>query len=176
MDHNDHVGLIRGGVPGPGGVWADLGCGRGAFTLALADLIGPGGEIHAIDQNRSALGALQRSMKRRFPEVRLYTLAADFNNALELPPLDGVVMANSLHFQRHPAHTLRLANGRLKPGGRILVVEYNIRRGNYAVPHPVPYDAWKKLAGDAGFLHTRLLAIRPSSTMKEIYAACSVKA
>jgi hypothetical protein len=36
---------LRDGVPEPGGVWADLGSGEGAFTLALADLLGPGGRI-----------------------------------------------------------------------------------------------------------------------------------
>lgn len=32
MDHADHLRLIRGGVPGPGGTWADFGAGGGAFT------------------------------------------------------------------------------------------------------------------------------------------------
>lgn len=47
MDHADHVALLRAGVVVPethGGAatWADLGAGAGAFTLALADLLGPG--------------------------------------------------------------------------------------------------------------------------------------
>jgi ubiquinone/menaquinone biosynthesis C-methylase UbiE len=49
MNHADHVALLRAGVPGPGGVWADLGSGAGAFTLALADLIGPTGQIYSVD-------------------------------------------------------------------------------------------------------------------------------
>ena len=44
MEHPDHVALLRPGVP-PGGAWADIGAGEGAFTLALADLLGPGGSI-----------------------------------------------------------------------------------------------------------------------------------
>ena len=55
MDHADHKDLLRDGVPGPGGVWADFGSGSGAFTLALADLIGSTGQIHAIDKDRRAL-------------------------------------------------------------------------------------------------------------------------
>ena len=51
MDHEDHVYLLRGGVPGVGGVWADLGSGRGAFTLALADLIGRTGHIYSVDKD-----------------------------------------------------------------------------------------------------------------------------
>jgi len=51
VEHADHVTLLRGGVPGPGGAWADFGAGRGAFTLALAELIGPGSQLHAIDRD-----------------------------------------------------------------------------------------------------------------------------
>ena len=40
LKHQDLVELIRAGVPGPGGVWADLGSGDGAFTSALAELVG----------------------------------------------------------------------------------------------------------------------------------------
>ena len=58
MDHRDHVELLRGGVEpaGPGGAdWGDLGSGAGAFTLALADLLGPGGRILSVDRDRGAL-------------------------------------------------------------------------------------------------------------------------
>ena len=49
MDHRDHVGLLREGVEGGGLNWADLGSGQGAFTLALADLLGPTGSIHTTE-------------------------------------------------------------------------------------------------------------------------------
>ena len=55
MIHEDHVNLIKGGISGPGGLWADFGSGSGAFTLALADLIGPQGKIYAVDESKSAL-------------------------------------------------------------------------------------------------------------------------
>ena len=54
VDHADHVGLLRGAVE-PGGTWADVGAGSGAFTLALADLLGPGGRIVAVDRDAAAL-------------------------------------------------------------------------------------------------------------------------
>lgn len=46
MNHNDHVNLLRNGVTDAGKLWADFGSGSGAFTLAFADLLGSGGEIH----------------------------------------------------------------------------------------------------------------------------------
>jgi len=173
MDHTDHVNLLRGGIDEPGGTWADLGAGAGAFTLALAQLIGPRGEILAVDRDAGALEANARAMRARFPEVRVRYQAADFTLPLGLPPLDGIVMANALHFQRNQEAVVRSLRGYLRPGGRLLIVEYNIERGNYAVPHPVPFRRWERLAADAGFEHTKLLARRPSRFLHEIYSAVS---
>ncbi len=175
MNHADHVDLLRGGIPAPGSLWADLGAGSGAFTLALAELIGPNGVIHAVDQDRRALSELARSMQDRFPAVALHTHAADFTRPKhDLPPLDGVVMANSLHFHRHKEPILSLIRSYLKPGGRLLLVEYNVDRGNPWVPHPISYPTWEALARRAGFAETRLLASRPSRFLKEIYSALSL--
>jgi hypothetical protein len=86
-------------------------------------------------------------------------------------------MANSLHFQRdrRKGEVLRLVRGYLKPGGRLLIVEYNIDRGNLWVPHPFSFDRWQRLAAEHGFRDTRLLATRPSRHMREIYSAISFK-
>src|SRR5688572_16323172 len=96
MNHTDHVQLIEDGISG--NVWADLGSGRGAFTLALADLLGATGEIYSVDRDQGALREQEQAIRTRFPKVRVHYRTADFTKPLELPPLDGIVMANSLHF------------------------------------------------------------------------------
>ncbi len=173
MDHTDHMNLLRGGVTTLGGVWADFGAGAGAFTLALADLLGPVAEIVAIDRDASRLRANEREMLARFPETKARYVVADFNQAVDLPKLDGIVMANALHFTQDQAHVVELLRSYLGPGGRLLVVEYNVERSNFAVPHPVPYPRWQALARRAGFAHTELLAQRPSRFLREIYSAAS---
>src|SRR5450756_884500 len=100
MDHRDHVRLLREGVLGGGKMWADLGSGQGAFTLALADLLGPTGSIYSVDRNSRAIQVQVRALRDAFPSVSVTPLIADFAMPLELPPLDGIVMANSLHFER----------------------------------------------------------------------------
>jgi len=174
MNHNDHVNLLRNGIPGPGGVWADLGSGSGAFTLALADLIGATGHIYSVDKDRGALREQERAMRSRFSGTTVHYLTADFTQLLDLPPLDGIVMANSLHYVRKKDPVLQLIRSYLKPAGRLLIVEYNADRGNMWVPYPFSYRTWEVLAGQNGFSSTQLLATVPSRFFGEIYSAVSM--
>jgi ubiquinone/menaquinone biosynthesis C-methylase UbiE len=173
MDHADHVRLLRGGVT-PGGTWADLGAGTGAFTLALAELVGPGGEVIAVDRDPGALGELERSLRSGAAAVR--TLGADFTKPLDLASLDGIVMANSLHFVRDKPPVLALVHAMLKPAGRLLLVEYDADRGNPYVPHPLSFETWRALADASGFTGTHELASVPSRFLRRIYSAESVRA
>lgn len=161
-------------TPGEGGTWADLGAGSGAFTLALADLIGPHGIIHAIDRDRGSLNELRSAFVSAVPHAELRTQNADFTRRLDLSGLDGVVMANSLHFVDDKAAVLALVRGYLKHHGRLLLVEYDIDRGNAWVPHPMSFETWRDIATDAGFLDTRQLATIPSRFLHRIYSALSL--
>jgi ubiquinone/menaquinone biosynthesis C-methylase UbiE len=173
VDHADHVRLLTGGVS-PGGTWADLGAGTGAFTLALAELVGSAGQVIAVDRDRGALRELERAVRSGGAAVR--TLGADFTKPLDVPPLDGVVMANSLHFVQEKAPVLALVHGMLKPSGRLLLVEYDADRGNPYVPHPLSFETWRALADASGFSGTRKLASVPSRFLRAIYSAASVRA
>ena len=175
MGHTDHVELLRDGVPGTGGIWADLGAGTGAFTLALAELIGPDSHIIAVDKNERALRQLARAMRSQFPDVILQTQVADFTQQLDLPPLDGVVMANALHFHRKKEVIVTRIRDLLQPDGRLILVEYDTDRGNPWVPHPISYSTWEMLATHAGFSTTRLLRTRPSRFLRQIFAAISMR-
>lgn len=173
MDHQDHVNLLRAGVPGPGGLWADMGSGTGAFTLALAELLGPEGEIYSVDTDAAALRRQERSMRARFPEVTVHYRVADFCEPLVLPLLDGVIMANSLHFQRDKDHVVGLVQSYLRPGGRLILVEYDTDRGNPWVPYPLSYQTWQEVARRNGLADTTRLARRPSRFLGYIYSALS---
>ena len=175
MNHADHVGLLaRGVTQGEGGTWADLGAGTGAFTLALADLIGPHGVIHAVDRDRGALAELRSAFVSAVPQAEVRVQSADFTRRLELSDLDGVVMANSLHFVEDRAAVLALVRGYLKHGGRLLLVEYDSDRGNAWVPHPMTFETWRNVAATAGFVETRKLATVPSRFLNRIYSALSL--
>jgi len=171
LNHTELVGLIRDGITAKGGRWADLGAGGGAFTLALADLQGPGAHIIAVDRDAGSMRGLAAEMGKRFPASRLDVLTADFTRPISLRSLDGIVMANSLHFARDKHPVLARVREMLRPGGSLIVVEYGADRGNPWVPHPFSYERWEQMAAGAGFERTRLLGTVPSRYLGSMYSA-----
>ena len=184
MDHADHVRLLRDGVrpsndigaAGEIGVWADLGAGEGAFTLALADLLPAGSVIHAVDKDPRALAQNQRA-HARFARGReaatLVTHVADFTEHVDLPPFDGVVMANSLHFVREKGPVLARVRAMLKSRAPLLLVEYDADSGNPWVPYPLSFETWEAVAVANGFSEPRLLGSEPSRFLRRIYSAAA---
>jgi SAM-dependent methyltransferase len=174
VDHRDHVALLRAAVE-PGQTWADIGAGTGAFTLALAELLGPGGRIVAVDRDADALVGNAEAMAGRFPGVELRTLVLDFTRPFDLPALDGLVAANSLHFvaRDRQVAVIRHLAAHLRLGGRFVVVEYDADRGNPWVPHPFSQDAWGRLASAAGLFQVERLGRVPSRFLGAIYAAAA---
>ena len=172
MNHNDHVNLLKPAGLQPGGTWADLGAGSGAFTFALRELIGPTAAIHAVDKDRIRLNDLEQGYRTRFGDSQnLSLVVGDFMRALNLPPLDGVVMANSLHFFKDKEKVLRHVSTFLKSNGSLLLVEYNVDSGNMWVPYPLTFESYRKLAPQAGFTEPQLLAKAPSSFLRGFYSA-----
>ncbi|HSJ87765.1 MAG TPA: class I SAM-dependent methyltransferase [Anaerolineales bacterium] len=176
MDHEDHVNLLRPADLPRGGTWADFGAGSGAFTLALSELVGSKAEIYAIDKDRTGFTKLEQSHRARFgTSQNIHPVRADFTGTLHLPPLDGIVMANSLHFFKQKEKVLRHVRSFLKMNGTLLVVEYNVDSGNLWVPYPLSFETYRELAPRAGFSQPRLLGKAPSRFLREFYSAVTYR-
>jgi ubiquinone/menaquinone biosynthesis C-methylase UbiE len=177
MERAEMVALIRGGAPAAGGVWADLGAGTGNFTWALRELLGPRGVIYALDRDHRAIERQRAAIAQAVePGATIMPIQADFTRPLDLPPLDGVLMANALHFVRDQPAALALIAGYLRPGGRLLVVEYDVATALAWAPFPVPFERFQALAVQAGFAAPTLVGMRRSpSTGMAMYAGVAVK-
>lgn len=160
MIHNDHVNLIQKAVQIQDGVWADFGSGWGAFTLALRDLGGKNLEIFSIDKNKYSLAEQKTYFKNRFPITNIQFLEQDFTEKMDLPPLDGILMANSLHYIEDQLSFLRQIKTYLKPSGKLVVVEYETDKINAWIPYPLSHDTFAKISKNAGFLKSSLLEIK----------------
>lgn len=175
MNHQDHVALLQKANITPGTVWADLGSGEGAFTLAFRDIAGLQSTIYSLDKNKSSLEIQKKEFEKQFPESNIIFLQQDFTEKLELPQLDGIIMANSLHYVQNKAQILEQLLTLLKPGGMFILIEYNVDSGNVWVPFPISFPSFKQLAAEVQLREPTLLHTVSSSFLKEIYSAKAVK-
>ena len=172
MKDREALSLLRAAVPDAnGGVWADLGAGTGVFTRALATLVGAAGHVYAVDADDSALRTVRARAGGTPGAAPVTTLHADITAPLALPELDGVLMANVLHFFRDAAAVLAPAVSRLRPGGRMVLIEYEGRRPSRWVPYPVSAGEFRELAAGAGLSPPEVVATRPSAFGGEMYVA-----
>lgn len=162
--------LIGPGVSAGETAWADLGSGGGAFTLTLRDLLGPEADIYSVEVDAARLTRQEKIFQAMDGGARTHFIAADFTQPLELPPLDGLLFANSLHFLRDPTPTLSRLRAALKPSGKLLIVEYDMRAANPWVPYPMPFDRFQRIAVDAGYAPPARLALVQTSA-RRMYSA-----
>jgi ubiquinone/menaquinone biosynthesis C-methylase UbiE len=175
VNTDEAVALIENAVGKRGGVWADLGAGEGTFTRALVELVGPSSRVYAVDQDPAAVSALAR-WSTSAPGV--VPVEADFSRPFKLPhmednPLDGILLANALHFVRNAQTVLARLVTLLRPRGRVVLVEYDRRASSRWVPYPIPIALLPALASAAGLSTPRVTATRPSEYQGILYAAAA---
>lgn len=179
MKHADAVALIADAVGGYDGVWADLGAGSGTFTRALAEVLSsPDSRIFAIDRDPDAVAALSTWARAHARNVT--AVSADLTRALDLAglvgrPLDGILLANALHFVRDSDTVLARLVESLRPHGRVVLVEYDRREASRWLPYPVAISRLPALAAAAGLSPFTVTASRPSMYQGVLYAAYAVR-
>lgn len=173
MTHEDAVSFLSAGVETPGGSWADLGAGAGTFSQVLSELLGRAGTVVAVDRDSRAL---ERIVTPPASGAAIRTYHADFTGPLVLSDLDGLLLANSLHFVTRQERVLARLVSYLKPRGRVLVVEYDNEQRSPWNPYPVPMRRFRQLAVTTGLRDLRELNRRPSLFGgRELYVAVAVK-
>ena len=179
MNAAEAVELIRGAIPRGAGSWADLGAGDGTFTSALVELLGQSSRVFAVDRDARAVAALERWAKTNAAHV--IPVVGDFTKSFDLPGLgetmlDGMILANALHFVRDADAVLARLAGRVRHGGRVVLVEYDRRAPSRWVPYPIPTDRLPALAASAGLSTPVITATRPSAFGGTLYVAAADRA
>lgn len=146
--------------------WADLGCGTGLFTEALADLLPAQSVITAIDVNQQYLPpTMGNSVSVQFQK-------ADFvaDDLIE-NSFDGILMANALHFVRDKRNLIQKLEQQFNSGAQFLVVEYDHSQANQWEPYPIPFTALKELFAGLGYTRIEKTGERQSVYGGNMYAA-----
>ena len=127
--------------------WADLGCGSGLFTKALSTLLQAGSKIIGVDKDASALKKVTVANG-----IILEKLHADFiNDELSLQNLDGILLANALHFVKNKNVFIQRLQSYVNETASFLIVEYDTDQSNLWVPYPLKVEGWQKLFKETGY-------------------------
>jgi ubiquinone/menaquinone biosynthesis C-methylase UbiE len=115
-----------------GAAVADIGAGSGYITVRLARRVGPTGMVFANDVQPQMLEMLRRRMERE--KISNVTLVQGTIDDPKLPPasVDLELMVDVYHEFSQPQAMLRGLRQALKPGGRLVLLEY--RKENPAIP------------------------------------------
>ncbi len=148
--------------------WADLGCGTGLFTHALAQLLPADSVIYAVDSNQAVLEHLPKP-----DSVQVIPHQLNFQkDTWPFHQLDGILMANSLHYVFNKRGFIQKIQSYLNPVHQFLIVEYDRTWPNPWVPYPINYTKLSALFLKLGYTKISRLGQRPSVYGNgQIYAA-----
>jgi len=140
------LGLVRGQVA------CDVGAGPGYFTLRLARAVGPQGRVYGVDVEPAILAALRERLARAGLRHVTPVLALPDDPLLPAASCDLVLVVDTYHhFPDGPGYLRRLVAA-LRPGGRIVNVDFHKRETGVGPPvaHRVAREAFLADAASAG--------------------------
>jgi ubiquinone/menaquinone biosynthesis C-methylase UbiE len=161
----------------PGILWAalnlpqgitflDLGCGQGNYSLAAADRIGPYGVVYAVDLWEEGIAALKERAGQE-GRTNLKPLAAGAGQIpLESHSVDVGLLATVLHDLAEAgtaAAALAEVSRVIKPGGRLVIVEFDKIDGPPGPPRHIRLDPAEveALVAPYGFARQQTLNLGP---------------
>lgn len=137
-----------------GSTVADIGAGSGYFTVRLAALVGPMGRVYANDLQQGMLDIIRRKLSAaRITNVTLVLGAAD-DPRLEPNSLDLALLVDVYHEFLAPQVMLRGLREALKPGGRLVLLEYREEDPNVPIRplHKMSVAGAKREVESEGFV------------------------
>ena len=147
----------------PGATVADVGSGTGYFTRRLAETVGPRGKVYAVDVQQEMLDKTKATVdKYKLANVE-YVLALETNPRLPAASIDLAFLAYAYHEFADPEATMSAIRRALKPGGRVVVLEY--AKESKIAPasplHKMSFDEIRREIEPMGFVIDQLLDFLP---------------
>ena len=118
----------------PGMSVADIGAGSGYFSWRMARKITPEGRVYAVDIQQEMLDLLMKNMARRRVESAVTpVLGTATNPGLPAGSCDLLLLVDVYHEFDHPYEMIASLVPALKPGGRLVLVEYRLEDPNVPI-------------------------------------------
>jgi ubiquinone/menaquinone biosynthesis C-methylase UbiE len=107
-----------------GATVADIGAGVGYFTWRLAERVGPSGVVYGEDIQQAMLDQLRKNMQARGVANVRPVLGAIDDPKLPKESVDLILLVDVYHEFSEPEKMLDRMREALKPGGRLVLLEY----------------------------------------------------
>jgi 3-mercaptopyruvate sulfurtransferase SseA/precorrin-6B methylase 2 len=143
----------------PGMAVADVGAGTGLFTRLFAREVGPRGKVYAVDIAPKFIEHIEKTCKEAdIANVTGVVCAAD---SVKLPPesIDRAFICDTYHHFEFPFRTMASIHRALRPGGRVIVIDFHrifgksrawvllhVRAGQEVVVKEIESSGFKKVA------------------------------
>jgi ubiquinone/menaquinone biosynthesis C-methylase UbiE len=125
-----------------GQVAADLGCGPGFYTLALAEFVGPEGRVYAFDSDEKAIRAVaKKAVERGTHNIETHASSASDLSFIQDASVDFILANGLLCSMAAPSHESAVNEMKrvLKPGG---LAYLSVAKGSYSY---VNRAEWEKI-------------------------------
>jgi len=110
----------------PSEIVADVGAGSGFYSFRMAEKVGPTGKIFAVDIQPEMLTIIRERMKERNVTNIEPILGTISDPKLAAGSVDTLLLVDVYHELSHPYEMTEAMVKALKPGGRIVFVEYRM--------------------------------------------------
>jgi ubiquinone/menaquinone biosynthesis C-methylase UbiE len=153
-------------APASGSTVADVGAGTGYYARRIADLVGPTGKVYAVDVQPEMFAMLQSVAKQRGYSHITPVLGGVSDVKLPAASVDLAIMVDVYHELEFPYEVLASVVRAVKPGGRVVFVEYRAEDSRVPIKrlhkmseaqirreaelHPL---AWERTANDLPWQH-----------------------
>lgn len=110
----------------------DYGCGPGSYVTALAEMVGKGGRVYALDAHPLAIRSVKKIVSRK-GLTNVETVLSDGATGLAESSLDVVLLYDIVHDLADPGHVLGEIRRTLKPEGLLSVSDHHLGESDIVV-------------------------------------------
>jgi FkbM family methyltransferase len=130
----------------PGMVVADIGAGTGLFTRLFARAVGPKGRVYAVDIAPKFIAHIKKTCKEASLDNVTGVVCTQTSTELPAASVDLAFICDTYHHFEFPQRTLASLHRALKPGGRLVLIDFKRIKGVSSV-----WIMWHVRAGQEVF-------------------------
>jgi len=148
----------------PGEAVVDMGAGSGYYTFRLAQIVGDKGKVYAVDIQPEMLAIIKKRMEQDDVKNIALVRGAETDPKLPKNAIDLIFMVDVYHEFSHPYEMTEAMIKALKPGGRLVFVEFRLEDDNVPIKlvHKMTEKQVKKeMAEHKDLRHVRTLGHLP---------------